>query len=877
MVCRLLFERWYKQQPPSIQQNIQQLVANGQLEIVNGGLAPLQDSLTSLNLQLSNLDQGLSFLNSTFGPDIVRVAWQVGSRSHSSLSPTLYAAFGYTHAVLGGLGEDVRDVMMAKGSMEFKWLGADLKAIYAHVLYAGYAFPSFLDPRKEEYCWKQGKMGACAMQLIAYSHTISHYYPSHNCLFIPYGDDLFWSDDSNPIKVLKRSEAIMSLINANNTNQIHIQWGTPSDYFRSAAKTTSKVLSYIGDFHPYMTHYVTAEYWTGLYSLQPLFKRRVHEAGELLRFASLLSTVVLDREIKVPGVVLSAHEGVLGGLESRDLLSAYREVLDRGIDKTLETIQEAAFGLLHNVSKSDTFPAPYRPIFLYNPLNWAVETLYRFQSSHLSFRLLDHSGAQVPCEAIPSPGSNNYTVFFAAKLESLSISVWAVIEDCRDCVPLAGQTPGNRLFREGKSWEVAFQTNGKVRNMRHISLGNLPFRQDFLAVKSARSEAHLFLPNYVGYTSESHQFPLYLRSFAVYSGEICTAAVSIWLHNRQIFTQTLLIPAHSDILIWEITSFALDNEDLLLGLSLPLDSNNALKIATFDGYSWSSRRTEETKSGFEIGRNFYPVSGALRLSQGVIIIPKTPIGVGTVPEAYLFHLQRSKKQGDFGISTAQFTLTTAAAWPKPYYEAKTFNLMLGLTQNGRFADNSPMNFPPVTVPWSRETKKRLGIESNDLYLASISKRGDKALLRIQPFLRDPTLTMDWEGVNIEEETDASGYHAVNAGIESEIEWLSVRGCCERETTTFPVFLQAYLAEISLFSLEKDWKSGKNPKFTENIMNKTDLKAENSQQIEAFLPSSELEISSNDLTVLEYSLFLSLSVLSIVGVCCFLRNRKRRID
>lgn len=840
------------------------------MEIVNGGLVPIQDSLASLDLQLANLDQGWAFLNSTFGPNTVKVAWQVGSQSHSSLSPTLYAAFGYTHAVLGGIGEDVREVLRAKQSLEFRWLGADWKGVYAHVLYAGYRFPPFLDPGKEGNCWKQGKISACASQLIAYSYSISQFYPSHNSLFIPYGDDLFWSDASDPIKVLKRTEAIMTHINTNQTHQIHIQWGTPSDYFHSAGQTAAPVLTYIGDFHPYMTHYVTSEYWTGLYSLQPSFKRKVYEAGELLRLATIWNTVVLDREIKAPGVLLCAHEEVLGGLKSKELRAAYRAVLDRGTRKTLENIHEATFGLLRNSSKSDLFPTPYRPVFLYNSLNWVVEALYRFETTHLSFRLLDHTGSQVTLQAIPTPGSSNFTVFFEAKLPSLSVNVWAIVEDCADCVPLAERKPGQRLSRQGKSWEVWFEPSGKVEKLQHSALGMVQLKQDFLAMGSARVDPYLFLPNYKGYADAIRQFPMFLQSFQLYEGPVFSAAVSLWLHNRQSLSQTVLFPAHSDSIIWEIASFALASEDLFLGLSLPLTSPNLTSMSTFDGYSWRERKAEAAKSGFDLGSNFYPILGAICLEKGLIIVPQTPIGVGTLPEAYLFHLQRSEKQGDFGLSKAQFTLTTKTAWPKAYYEAKTCNFLLNLNENGKMALDSPMNSPLFTFPWLRETQSRLGIESNDLFLASLSQKGGRKLLRIQPFQLDPTLTMDWEGVNIEEETDASGFHAVNTESWNKSEFLCIKNCFYEDKPALPAFLQSYIAQISsLPTYNRDEKS-KNPKIAQN----NSEKAGNRSETEAFLPTAE---SNGDLAALEYSLLLSLSVLVVLAVCCFLRTRKRRID
>ena len=860
----MLFGRWYTQQPPSIQKDVGRLLDNGQMEIVNGGLVPTDATLASLDLLLANLDEGWRVRNATLGMKDVTVAWQGGSKAHTRFSPSLHSAFGLTHLLLSDISEDIKASLKANHSLEFQWLGADLKGVYTHILYDGYKFPDFLHPQNTGNCWKHGKSASCARQLVTYAKEICAYYPSHNSVLIPYGDDYFWADSSDPMRVLQRTEAIMEVINRNySTHSVHIQWGTVSDYFRSFS-SSYRLKTYLSDFQPYMSHYITQEYWTGLYSLQSNFKRNTHEAGDILRLASILTAFVRNESISLPGILVNIHETVLAGLQTRELIDSYGEILKTGVDKAVDYVKDAVFGLLmEESSEGSGFPVPYRPLFLYNHLNWDVETIYRFESRDLSLRIVDFKGESVQCEAVPVPNTGNYSVYFKAKLPGLSVSVWGVVQDCKDCVPLMHlKQDENRQISFNNSWEIHFQNNGKVNYLHHPKLGEIDIKQDFLTLKSARIDPYIFLPNYVSYTSAVWEFPLDFQSFHIYSGSFLTLIQTIWLYKSQIMSQLISIPRHdSDVLTWEITSFALENEDLFLSFAC---ETSVRSIDIYDGFTWKSHKWEAPGSNYNLGRNFYPLNGALRVNNSLIIIPKTPLGAGIIPEAYIFHLHRSRKHGDFGVTLTQFTLTTGENWPKTYYEAKRFNGFLGLKRDGKMVTGQPLDFDVTQEKWNRETAKRVKIESKEAFLASVGKKEGQILMRFRPFGRDFSEVIS-EGVEVRKENSD-----VDIG-----EVFCLTDCAkDRQIESSEVFLRSFLTHFSDKVLYKwDTKNISEPEISQEI-------PPNILPISTFLPTEETSSELNvniDIARLEYSLVICMSVVSLVALGCCLRKRKQRID
>ena len=61
------FEMWWREQNPSIQQKVRQLVGEGRLEFVGGGMTQNDEAVTHYSAILDNLSLGMKFIQDTFG------------------------------------------------------------------------------------------------------------------------------------------------------------------------------------------------------------------------------------------------------------------------------------------------------------------------------------------------------------------------------------------------------------------------------------------------------------------------------------------------------------------------------------------------------------------------------------------------------------------------------------------------------------------------------------------------------------------------------------------------------------------------------------------------------------------------------------------
>ena len=68
------FSRWWNEQSSTMKGYVKELVANGQLEFVNGGWSMHDEATTYWSDMLDNMATGQKFLNDTFGV-IPTIGW----------------------------------------------------------------------------------------------------------------------------------------------------------------------------------------------------------------------------------------------------------------------------------------------------------------------------------------------------------------------------------------------------------------------------------------------------------------------------------------------------------------------------------------------------------------------------------------------------------------------------------------------------------------------------------------------------------------------------------------------------------------------------------------------------------------------------------
>lgn len=752
------------------------------------------------------------------------------------------------------------------------------------------------------------------------AHTVAKQYPPHGRVLIPYGDDLYFSDPTEPYKLILDTEEVMTLINANTSRHgVSIRWASPSEYF-SELKTMSTFRRYTGDFLPYMTKGAFAQYWTGLYSLQPAFKRKIFQLAEVMRFAEILSAAVLDQDMLHTQANLLSHAEVLAGLNSPIVLQIYQEAVDHVTEKALSVIQ-SALKLMLNETESEAFPAHTQPVLLYNALNWQRTALYRFESDTPFVEIIDTAGKSVVSQAVPSPVSLNYTVYFVTELPALSVSVYGIVKhqnSCDACAHLSAAEDGLKL--SGKEYRLEFDKSGLLKTLHHPSFGTANFTQSLYAVRSSIIDPYILAPGAIPHDRSLSKIPLTLLHFHLFRGPLLLSAHSTWTYHNLTFSQVLLITKEPEGLHWEITGFPMESDDLFVGFNSEM-AVGAVPLFTFDGKMWRQRKYEKPGMGFEIGRNFYPIAGAVGLGKELVFTPNQPLSVGVHEGTFLFHLQRGAIHGEVDPFRHHFLITAHARgslWRRIYHEAKQFNPIFPLCSSLQWPEAGDF---PVEGEWKRGTSSWLGLDSGEFYLSSLVKKGNRTVIRVESFSED-AIPVSWNGMEIDTEMYAVGYQPLDSADTSiDLPVLCFKDCNQGAPVAFPggnvqttkTPFQTYSAYVisplyhnlttsdSIFDEETSATATDTSQVVEEDIpaeapkeeiavydppprvevqeeeEEKELEVGKEKEITGEFLAVEMGASQADVEVLEYCVVVSLGVIAVLSLGLYFRRRKRRRD
>lgn len=571
-----------------------------------------------------------------------------------------------------------------------------------------------------------------------------------------YGDDFAFDNYARAKMFFDKNDEVFKAIAKRENIKIH--WSTPRAYFEAVTRAKVKLPTYSGDFFPYMCTKKSPDhkYWTGFYSLLPNFKREIYEANELHRFSGLFSALLNSTALPSTELNLCMHHDAITATCRPRVVEYYRRGLDKTVAAALERLGQVCEGRMGRERGEEDL---YRPAVVYNALNWAREELVKVESESQFVEIRDQQQRPVQAQVYMPEGGKDYVVYFLATLPALSINIFSVLQHdgiCDHCASLSEDFQDQRQITNGQI-TIHLSDSGFPESISTLT-GNLQWRHHFVKFDGRRAGAYIFFPVDEPTTLASH-----LLSLQVLTGPLFSAAYIRWsrtgVADNEDSQFILLSPVKPDTVIWEVRTFALGNEEIMLEIESPLASETT-PLYTYDSVEWRQRRYLTPRKISEMGRNFYPVSGAVLMGgkgQGWIVIPYQPLGVGTYDGHFYLHLQRSLKQDDdFGLAhhiqdtssalhSFQLLLSpqTFPSFPTTYHEAKQSNRVLSVSP--------PFHLSTSPVARSTHTKDRfasyelsLGLNNPHIYLSSVSPTETGMAAKLLN-LRESGQTVDWPG------------------------------------------------------------------------------------------------------------------------------------
>lgn len=443
------FERWWNQQSEVLKEKVKELVKNGQLEFINGGMC-MHDEATPHYIDL--IDQttlGHMFIQREFGQK-PRVGWQIDPFGHSAVQAYLLGAeVGFDSLYFARMDYQDREKRKKEKTLEFIWEGSKSLGSSSQI-FTG-IFPRHYDPPD------------------GFTFEI-------NDVSDPIQDDELLFDYNVQERVNDFVKAALAQVNVTRTN--HIMWAMGTDfryqYAVSWFRQMDKFIHYVNldgrvnalystpsiytdaknaanetwplktdDFFPYADKANT--YWTGYFTSRPTFKGYVRSMSSYYLAARQLEFYIgrngsgLNTDALANALAIAQHHDAVSGTQRQHVAADYALRISKGYAEA-EKIVASSLAFLTTSGSSDNYEKTadmlqqcpllnisYCPpseavlaegkslvVVVYNSLGWKREEVVRIPVSTSELIVLDSGGKEIKSQLLPifnaSLNTRNYHV-----------------------------------------------------------------------------------------------------------------------------------------------------------------------------------------------------------------------------------------------------------------------------------------------------------------------------------------------------------------------------------------------------------------------------------------------------------------------------------
>jgi hypothetical protein len=255
-----------------------------------------------------------------------------------------------------------------------------------------------------------------------YVQIVKTAYRTENIMIL-FGDDLFFKDLNIARKQFELIEMMRDV-----SDDLEIQFATPSEYFSAVLNDFQKFSVFEGDFLPYVSEHLRQRpiAWTGFYSSRPALKKETFEAQALSRAAELASTLVLHRKLDTQQVSVMMHHDAITGTCAPKTSDDYLLRIQYDKNISISVINLAYSHLQTCRSEPLQLIIPYKIYLLFNSLNWNTMKLFKFPVSNPTVKLTNSNGDCLESQTIETNGQ--LEVIINLELEGLSFSTVFISE-----------------------------------------------------------------------------------------------------------------------------------------------------------------------------------------------------------------------------------------------------------------------------------------------------------------------------------------------------------------------------------------------------------------------------------------------------------------
>jgi len=453
------FQRWWRQQNDQVQQQVRDLVNNGQLEFINGGWCMHDEASTHYIDMVDQTTYGHRFIKEQFGKT-PKVGWQIDPFGHSATQAALLSGeVGFEALFFGRIDYQDYNVRAQSKRLEWIWrasesLGEEAQ-VFAGQFWNGYGPPSGFDfnigsndpPVQDDIRLDDYNVDQRVDDFVKAAQEQSKIFQ---------GEDLMWTmgSDFNYEAAHEWFTNLDKLIAAvNKDGRVTARYSTPSEYVEAKHAANLTWTLKTDDIFPYADG--ADSYWTGYFTSRPALKQYVRVQSQFLQVARHIEALTggdgngTESLWEALGVA-QHHDGVSGTAKQAVTFDYAKRLAVGGADSDM--LIEAGLGKLltkdggdlpafsycplANTSVCDPIAAnPNNVVVLYNSLARARTELVRIPTSSATATVYDGNDDVVASQVVklsttnPARVSNslNYELRFYATVPGIGASTFFIV------------------------------------------------------------------------------------------------------------------------------------------------------------------------------------------------------------------------------------------------------------------------------------------------------------------------------------------------------------------------------------------------------------------------------------------------------------------
>jgi lysosomal alpha-mannosidase len=452
------FSRWWLEQSASMQLRVRTLIANGQLEFVNGGWCMNDEAGTHYEATIEQMSLGHEFLLREFNV-IPRIGWHIDPFGHSNTQAALFAHMGFDAFFFARI--DYQDYVARNGSsrLETVWRASRSEAaggqsdIFTHMLYDstycyadGFAFEWDSPPIQDDPLLLGVNIDERARKFVELMRKRRLSYRTTDILTTFGCDFQFENANIN----FKNMDKLMDYINKNPAEfNVTVIYSTPATYIDAVHGHNLVWDVKTDDFFPYADR--EHAYWTGYFTSRPALKGYVRRSNALLHAANHAAASVHRAPTAAAhlraALGVAQHHDAVAGTEKQHVADDYALRLAMGSVGAYATLGASLGALAASLNQSAppvyqfcpllnvSDCAPIRvalgsvlPLTLFNPLGYERRTFARLPlyGTKPNVAVLAPDGSPVAAQLITNDDTGLYSVVFPVTVPAVGYATYFV-------------------------------------------------------------------------------------------------------------------------------------------------------------------------------------------------------------------------------------------------------------------------------------------------------------------------------------------------------------------------------------------------------------------------------------------------------------------